>query len=665
MIIGPCLVIIIIAGCSFALNPQDVTTFLEGFSSTQPKNEKYSNVVYTTSSTTTPRSGRVTYVSSTTPYYSTAAPQSQRLIFDSSRNQNARLYATTAAPRRYAGSLYSTSARQVDVPRIEVVSSTAASPLNINPRATIQVPYVSQRQEVQAHIPAVQENTVVEEVVETQPEPVEVEKKINIVTPAVKKTIYEIRKPAIEKQFFDIEEKVVVRPAGTAVVELEGEGTKVKKEETIQDVGKEQIVPQISDCEDSYSTPRPVVAYNGESGLSTASTDYEDNKEDYVDYNDPQYGEPENLRVRPQSGRLTETEQVYSDLLSNKNSVTVNDGPTSPGERVISATPAPIESKPASQTVQTRRIVVNHPFETVQVVEQNEPQEKVQAVTITQKVEPARYRVSANLKTTSRLIQPPTALPVRVVEAPRATIVPVRIVEAPKRTVLPVRIVEAPKPTVLPVRIVESTTPTVRVVESPRPTILPVRIVEAPRKVVPVRIVEAQKTVVPVRIVEAPKATVLPVRVVEAPRTVVPLRLTAPSVQYVNRYAAASPSLASAALSSGYYGSSYPYSSAYTSGYPSYSSAYTSGYPSYSSAYSSGYPSYSSALTSGYPYSSALTSAYSGSSYPYSSALTSGYSGGYSSGLYGSSYSGALTSGSYGGYSSALTADDCGDGYYK
>lgn len=694
MIVGPWFAIILFASGAFALNPQEVTNFLEGLSSTQPRSEKYTNVVYTTTTSTTPRNGRVayvqtpsnervTYVSSTTPsannrvpYYTTSAPKSQRVIYDAPRSQDVRLYTSTAAPRRYTGSLYSTSARQVTVPNVEVVSSTSASPLNINPRATIQVPYVSQRQEIQAHIPSDQESAV-EEVIESEPEPVEIEKKINIVTPAVKKTIYEIRKPAIEKQFFDIEEKVVVRPAGTAVVELEGSGTQVKKEETIQDIGKEQIVPsQTPDCETSYvSTPGPVVAYNGESGVSTVATDYVDNKEDYVDYNDPRYVDPLKDYVEPayfgkqtqyaQSSRLTEPEQIYNDLLSNRNSVSVNDGPTSPGERVISATPASVESKPASQTVQTRRIVVNHPFETVQLVEQNEPQEKVQAVTITQKVEPARYRAS-NLRTTSRLIQAPT-------------VVPVRVVEAPKATVLPVRIVETPKPTVVPVRIVES----------PRPTVLPVRIVEAPKRVIPVRIVEAQKSVVPVRIVEAPKPTVLPVRIVQAPRTVVPVRVTAQPVQLLSRYATVSPKLItqypSAALTSGYYGSSYPYSSALTSGYGSnsypYSSALTSGYYGSSSPYSSAltsgyygssYP-YSSALTSGYsgssyPYSSALTSGYSGSSYPYSSALTSGYyGGGYSSGSYGGYASAALTSGYGGGYSSAaLTADDCvGDGIYK
>lgn len=107
------------------------------------------------------------------------------------------------------------------------------------------------------------------------------------------------------------------------------------------------------------------------------------------------------------SGRLTETEneKVYNDLLnknnnSNSNTFNISDGSVGPGERIISATPAPIGSKPASQTVQTRRIVVNHPFETVRVVEEEEQQAKVQEVTVNQR----QTRLFKSATPSSRLV---------------------------------------------------------------------------------------------------------------------------------------------------------------------------------------------------------------------------------------------------------------------
>lgn len=44
---------------------------------------------------------------------------------------------------------------------------------------------------------------------------------VDVAKPAIKTRKYEVRRPAIQKNFYDIEERVIVRPAGSALVELD------------------------------------------------------------------------------------------------------------------------------------------------------------------------------------------------------------------------------------------------------------------------------------------------------------------------------------------------------------------------------------------------------------------------------------------------------------
>ncbi|XP_028045292.1 uncharacterized protein LOC105840610 [Monomorium pharaonis] len=55
------------------------------------------------------------------------------------------------------------------------------------------------------------------------------QKEVDVVKPAVSTRKVEVRRPAIQKQFYDIEERVIVRPAGSAVVELDEPTSKVQK----------------------------------------------------------------------------------------------------------------------------------------------------------------------------------------------------------------------------------------------------------------------------------------------------------------------------------------------------------------------------------------------------------------------------------------------------
>ena len=56
-----------------------------------------------------------------------------------------------------------------------------------------------------------------------------IQKVVDVAKPAVSTRKFQLRRPAIQKQFYDIEETVVVRPAGSALVELEEPLAKIQK----------------------------------------------------------------------------------------------------------------------------------------------------------------------------------------------------------------------------------------------------------------------------------------------------------------------------------------------------------------------------------------------------------------------------------------------------
>lgn len=62
-----------------------------------------------------------------------------------------------------------------------------------------------------------------------------------------------MRRPAIQKQFYDIEERVVVRPAGSAVVELDQPTSKTQK-------GPAVIQPLLQHFEATQTLPSPTVS---------------------------------------------------------------------------------------------------------------------------------------------------------------------------------------------------------------------------------------------------------------------------------------------------------------------------------------------------------------------------------------------------------------------
>ncbi|XP_021913232.1 uncharacterized protein LOC110826675 [Zootermopsis nevadensis] len=75
------------------------------------------------------------------------------------------------------------------------------------------------------HVPGVADVPVTR--VEAQPGLIQ--KVVDVAKPAVSTRKFQLRRPAIQKQFYDIEERVVVRPAGSALVELEEPLAKIQK----------------------------------------------------------------------------------------------------------------------------------------------------------------------------------------------------------------------------------------------------------------------------------------------------------------------------------------------------------------------------------------------------------------------------------------------------
>ena len=75
------------------------------------------------------------------------------------------------------------------------------------------------------HVPGVADVPVTR--VEAQPGVIQ--KVVDVAKPAVSTRKFQLRRPAIQKQFYDIEETVVVRPAGSALVELEEPLSKIQK----------------------------------------------------------------------------------------------------------------------------------------------------------------------------------------------------------------------------------------------------------------------------------------------------------------------------------------------------------------------------------------------------------------------------------------------------
>lgn len=76
-----------------------------------------------------------------------------------------------------------------------------------------------------------------------------------------------------------------------------------------------------------------------------------------------------------------------------------------PGSRVIAATPAPKEASAGSESFHKRRIVVNHPFQTVREVVEHEPYTNYHEVQVNEPASPALYHSAAYFQTHGSLRQ--------------------------------------------------------------------------------------------------------------------------------------------------------------------------------------------------------------------------------------------------------------------
>ncbi|XP_061391999.1 uncharacterized protein LOC133327498 [Musca vetustissima] len=79
-----------------------------------------------------------------------------------------------------------------------------------------------------------------------------------------------------------------------------------------------------------------------------------------------------------------------------------------PGSRVIAATPAPRDTAAGSESFHKRRIVVNHPFQTVREVVEHEPYTNYHEVQVSEPASPALYHSAAYFRSHGALRQAPT-----------------------------------------------------------------------------------------------------------------------------------------------------------------------------------------------------------------------------------------------------------------
>ncbi|PNF31846.1 hypothetical protein B7P43_G08915 [Cryptotermes secundus] len=109
--------------------------------------------------------------------------------------------------------------------------AVAAAPAAVGYAAPAGIAYASAPVKTVAAVPTVHHVPGVADVPVTRVEaqPGVIQKLVDVAKPAVSTRKFQLRRPAIQKQFYDIEERVVVRPAGSALVELEEPVAKIQK----------------------------------------------------------------------------------------------------------------------------------------------------------------------------------------------------------------------------------------------------------------------------------------------------------------------------------------------------------------------------------------------------------------------------------------------------
>ncbi|KOC65326.1 hypothetical protein WH47_09905 [Habropoda laboriosa] len=264
--------------------------------------------------------------------------------------------------------------------------------------AAAQVPAVAAVPYVQ-HIPTVSHVPVTK----YEAQPAFLEKQIDVV-----------RRPAIQQQFFDIEERVVVRPVGSAVVELDqptsripkgpaviesvnqpSEETSVSQSSIFASSGSpkdnETIVVENADCVNvndqgqfSKAGARTAVQVNSNSEFSSGAFVAHDPVPNVVisPNSSPEEDKKNQNRLIELLTARGNVAEIGSGLFGLDK---FNDSEAGQFRgRVISATPAPDFAEPAGERVSTRRVVLNKPIETLQEVDVVEPATKIERVSVKQ-----------------------------------------------------------------------------------------------------------------------------------------------------------------------------------------------------------------------------------------------------------------------------------------
>ncbi|XP_066585353.1 uncharacterized protein [Prorops nasuta] len=262
------------------------------------------------------------------------------------------------------------------------------------------------------------------------------EKQLDVVKPALSTRKFQVRRPAIQKQFYDIEERVIVRPSGSALLELDEPTSKEQKGPAIvQPIGhlpvaEAPVAPLLS-----YQTPAPaadtlllpsvtttVETPTEEESVVVDNADFRSKnieKHQQETKSQPPLGVladsksssfvtiarlaardsspsvlPSQRKGNPEENKLNQ--QRLIDLLTARGSVaevgfgqsgSLNAAVSDAGQvrgRVLSASQAPENVEAAGEQISTRRVVVSRPVETLEEIDVVEPATKLERISIKQ-----------------------------------------------------------------------------------------------------------------------------------------------------------------------------------------------------------------------------------------------------------------------------------------
>lgn len=261
------------------------------------------------------------------------------------------------------------------------------------------------------------------------PSNIHIHKEVELQKPAIKTIRYELRRPAIQNKFYDIEERVIVRPVGSAVLELNQPHSKVQKSSVIKTLHSDPVqgihthVQLLAPAQQEFTSPAPSPA-NDESIVVEAeqqsiqkSSQIQPMQQMLAQEVELPIARQADQQQHPPQFKPTETisrmktdqsitQRRLIELLTAREGVSElgfdNSAFKDVGDagqvrvQVLNAKLAPKDAPIAGERVNTRRVIVSRPIETIEEVDVEEPAIKVSRVVIQKPVTPAFQAIHYN-----------------------------------------------------------------------------------------------------------------------------------------------------------------------------------------------------------------------------------------------------------------------------